>query len=499
PGLMRIFELNGTGVGDDFEDHVDVQSSWFDFGRHLTIQGERIFASGFLFGNSSQEIYRIGLFEADAGQWGLQRTLETGPGQYYETSLHHQFVANESAIYGLKIEDRGQGIVEDLQWIAWPIDAGTIAADYVVLGDRESLDLPEWDGRDRLGGMLVHDDVMLIGDTSRGFHSAGAVVRVVLVDLLLERRADISPPLSALVRSLGASLAAGNGQLAVGAPGWCRVYLLREGESQPFPINSPRALDSCGGFGGQVAFHEDRLVVGASFESLEAFQSGAVYVLNPTDGTVLQTLTPQVPEGLTRFGRQVLTHDDRLLIVGAEIAVYEWSGSSYVLIQQLPIVVPGGFGQGSSFDTLGATVVLAAYSNFMGSVEVLAWNGASYDQPEAPIQEFSSQFGSGLLLVSGNRLLISSPSERRLRDYRFNGTEWTETNSIWGFQPGFGVTMARTPCGILVADSGGLSRFRQIGDIPGNGLRLDYQELPLFPTYPGSVNLINFDGRDYLA
>lgn len=500
PGVVRVFDLNGTGTGDDFNDYFEIQSSWFGFGRRLALQDDQLFVSGFLYGDSAQEIGRIGLFEPVGGQWVLERTFEAGQGQLYEASLHGEFAVDESGIYSLRIEASAFGEIEALQWIVWPIVSGVISDEPIVLADRESLGLLEWSDQARLGGLLIHDSTILVGDTQLGFRSSGGAVRAVIVDQQLERRPDITPPRTAFSRQLGAGLVAGSDFVAVGAPGWCEVYLLGDEGTPITTISSTNADEACGGFGAQVAVHGDQLVVSAPFESQGATESGSVYVLDSDNGAVVQTLTPQEPVWRGRFGQLLATHEDRLLILDAsDVAVYQWTGSSYQLIQRYPYFVPAGTGQGFSFDILGDLFVLAAYTNSLSRVEVMAWDGSSYVRRGAAIEETAVRLGSGLLLASGNRLLIAEPPGQRLRDYRLIGEEWIEAESIWGQYSGFGTTIARTPCGFVVADFEGLTRFNQIAHIPDNGLRLSYDEFTWLPADFGSVNLVNFAGNDYMA
>src|SRR5262249_42191187 len=148
------------------------------------------------------------------------------------------------------------------------------------------------------------------------------------------------PPTPEVNENFGAAVAAGEGNVLIGAPnagGSGAVYVFRTTGQFLFALTSPSG--SVGGhFGFSVASLGNDILVGAPDDGTQG--AGAVYLFDGTTGQLLQTFYSPAPQAGGHYGFALAAYDSDSFFVGAPGT--GGRGAVYLVRTGQPVTVQAG-------------------------------------------------------------------------------------------------------------------------------------------------------------
>jgi hypothetical protein len=242
--------------------------------------------------------------------------------------------------------------------------------------------------------------------------------------------ATFSNPANTNNDDFGSSLAAvGQAHVIIGGPlsdtgaantGVAYLFDLNGNLVQTFTNPGPDLDDR---FGGAVAaVGSDKVIIGASRDSLVTSEDGAAYLFS-TNGTLLTTFTNPTPNLGDRFGWTVAAVGTNRVVIGAfgDDTIASGAGAAYLFDLQGGLVATLTNAAGTSTDALGISltavgtsrVLAGAYRSDLGALEAGAahlfdLNGNLLLTITNPFPQINDQFGFSVAAVGNDRFLIGA-------------------------------------------------------------------------------------------
>lgn len=297
----------------------------------------------------------------------------------------------------------------------------------------------------------------------------------------------VKPPPTNFARFGDSVVGVGNDVLVSGED--CHAAYLFSGLSgqllKTYPSPTPAADDA---FGFSSAAADGLIYVGAPFDSVGGYHSGAVHVFDAATGSLLRTIREPVPTEYNTIGHSVAARGNKLLIgnftFGAAVYLYDSNGNRLLTIRNPVPNVDTNFGRRVAF--VGNNLLVGAPGNgnspIVGSVYLFDGStGQLLRTFRDPVPAQKDQFGFSIVGIENN-VLIGAPqdSRRALRAgaaYLYNATTGALVRSFFN------------PAGDQISN-----RFGSlVGTVAGDLL----VAAPNYQVFDDGGAILGFDGTTY--
>lgn len=257
-------------------------------------------------------------------------------------------------------------------------------------------------------------------------------------------------------RMLGHSLARTDSSLIVGAPGWCKVYVL-DATSPDFSLEQTLTTNPPCSFGADVVSDGEMLYVGnpAWQPSSGMFrpEEGQVHVFSLEGGSYIEQAPIRVlPHiGMRRLGERLFVNSEHLFIAGSgEVFLFETSQ------------IPDGPAASAPFDTVlgrngldltaGHGTAVVSVSGRLGGI--LSIFGPTL-KLEQTIADPASDFGNAIAVLGPDKIVTTRMQS--IASYEFSNGTWSLSDSVTPdpLIPRFGSSMKIDNEQILIGTSDG--------------------------------------------
>ncbi len=240
-------------------------------------------------------------------------------------------------------------------------------------------------------------------------------------------------------------------------------------------------------FGGSVAIHGDKIVVGASGDDDSGSYSGSVYVYN-LDGTGEQKITASDGAQNDGFGHSVAMTDTKIVVSAlndddagsnsGSVYVYNLDGTGEQKITASDGAGNDKFGQSVTMSDIKIVVSAANDDNSKGSVYVYNTDGTGEQKITASDGVSGNQFGESVA-VSDTKVVVGSSGDQMAKGsvyvYNLDGTGEVKITASDGVGNDlFGKSVAVTDTHIVVGamgdgDAGSGSGSAYVYNLDGTG------------------------------